>query len=314
MPLGTLIAVVASLVLLESSVRLYRWRLAPLRLRVWHAMFLLNDEAVSAVAEIHQRAERAGARSFDELFDLYAEASGRSRADIDALFGFGMARRRLLNSRLTLRNRLRWHVGLVPVPQQRLRTATITDAGTRATASGGPGTSREPSLTVKQVVVTGGSAAYGYGATSDEATIAGRLQDYLNRRDSRTGHRWEVVNRAFPGATSFQELIVVLQDVDMARPPAYVVSISGWNDVDQQFGHGEANSSALAQGYTASLESRTWWSEPIRALARRLLVLSVLKRMVVAYREWPGDPARRRQAGGGAGREGTERPDIYPLW
>lgn len=315
-PLGLLIVFVGSLVLLESSLRLYRWRLAPLRLRVLYATFLLNDEAFSAVAEIHQRAERAAASSFDELFELYAAASGRPSVDIEALFGFRMSWRRLISSRLILRNHLRWHVGLVPIPRQRLRTATITDAGTRSTGAAGSITGRHASSTVKHVVITGGSAAYGYGATSDEATIAGRLQEQLNQRDPRTGHRWEVVNRAFPGATSFQELIVVLQDCDMTTPPAYVVSISGWNDVDQQFGHAEANISALAQGYTASLDRRTLWKEPARAMARRLVLLSVLRRLVIAYRAWPGPHTAhgRRADGSGAVGNQIDRPDIYPLW
>lgn len=304
------------LILLESSLRLYRWSLAPLRLRALYATFLLNDEARVAVTEIRQRVERASARSFDALFELYASASGRSLADIRTLFGFSMRWRQIVNSRLVLRNHLRWHVGLVPIPGQRLRTTTITEAGTRSTGVAGAATGAPAHSTVKRVVITGGSAAYGYGATSDGATIAARLQEHLNRVDPRTEHRWEVVNRAFPGATSFQELLVVLQDVDMTAPPAYIVSISGWNDVDQQFSHGLANASALAQGYTASLERRTPWTGLVRATAGRLELVSVLRRLLVAYREWPGPQAvqGRRVTGHGATRTEIDRPDIYPLW
>jgi hypothetical protein len=245
---------------LESSLRMYRWRFAPPRLRILYALFLLNDEAVQAIAEIHQRVERAAARSFDELFELYAVASGKSKDDVEAVFGFRMPWRQLIRSRLVLRNRLQWHVGLVPIPDQPLRTTTITGAGTRSTGRIDSTAGRPTPAVVKHVVLSGGSVPYGYGATCDDTTIAGRLQEHLNRSESRRGRRWEVINRAFPAATSFQELIVALQTTDLAKPPDYVVSISGCNDVGQQFSYGETNVSALAQGYTNSLERRGLWT------------------------------------------------------
>lgn len=312
--LAILIGGIVLLVLLESGLRLHRWRRAPMRLRILYASFLLNEEAIQGITEIHQRVERAGARSFDELFGLYAAASGRSRDDIEALFGFRMPRRRLNDSRFVLRNHLRWHIGLVPIPGQHLRTATITKQGTRSSGASYSGVTDGGS--VKRVMVTGGSVAYGYGATSDEATIAGRLQDVLNRHDARNGWRWEVVNRGFPGATSFQELIVALQDEDATPAPDYFVSISGWNDVDQQFGYAEPNVSPLAQGYTSSLERQTLLLQFVRAGARRLLLPAALKRWVDAYRQWPGPQAiaGHGQRHAGVVRRDNDRPDMYPLW
>nr|MBI3612106.1 hypothetical protein [Nitrospirota bacterium] len=305
----------AGLLLLESGMRLHRLRLAPLRLRWLYASFLLNDEAVQAVMEIHQRVERAGVRSFDELFGLYASASGQSKDAIESLFGFRLPWRALLNARLVLRNHLQWHVGLVPLPNQRLRTASITASGARSTGS--PAGRFPASLPAKRVILTGGSVAYGYGATSDAATIAGRMEYYLNEKDRRGTHRWEVVNCGFPAATSFQELIGLLQT---AGPPAagqYLVSFSGCNDVDQQFGHAQPNVSALAQGYSNALQRRGPWGQAMRALGRRLVLLAVLRRFLEGYRQWPGagnTNEKRQAAGGRSFHADVDQPDIYPLW
>ena len=308
---GWLLGMAAIVLVLETGVRLYRWRFAPLRLRMLYAAFLLSGEAVQAIAQIHQRVERAAVRSFHELFQLYAAASGKSVADIDERVGFSMRWRQLNTAALTLKNQLRWHVGLVPVPGQRLRTASITTVGTRSNGLDDAMVAG-PSATIncKRVLVVGGSVAYGQGATSDETAIGARLREHLNRGN--VGSRWEVVNRGLPGgATSFQELIVALQCDD--ETPDYLVSISGWNDVDQQFGSGEPNVSVLAEGYTTSLERRTSWKEPARIMARRVVLLAALRRAVTAYREWPGPHAVHGYQGTTARRE-SDQPDIYPLW
>ena len=279
-----------------------------------YAIFLLNSEATQAVTEVHQRVERLGGRSFTELFRLYAKASGRSVDEIERLFGFRMSWGRMRRISLVLRNYLRWHIGLVPKPGQHLRTVSITDDGFRASGM----TPEQSSSRVKRVVLTGGSVAYGYGATSDETTVAGKMQEYLNARDPRGECSWEVVNQAFPAATSFQELIGALQCVDAAAAPAYIVSLSGCNDVDQQFGGAEANVSALAQGYTRSLEQRGRVAAVIRAGLRPMVLVEALSRFVTAYRQWPGPqtpgagpssspPSARRP-------DDIEQPDIYPLW
>lgn len=305
----------AGLLLLESGMRLHRLRLAPLRLRWLYASFLLNDEAVQAVMEIHQRVERAGVRSFDELFGLYVSASGQSKDAIESLFGFRLPWRALLNARLVLRNHLQWHIGLVPLPNQRLRTVSITASGTRSTGS--PAGRFPASLPAKRVILTGGSVAYGYGATSDAATIAGRMEYHLNEKDRRGTHRWEVVNCGFPAATSFQELIGILQT---AGPPAagqYLVSFSGCNDVDQQFGYAQPNVSALAQGYSNVLQRRGPWGQAMRAMGRHLVLLAVLRRFLEGYRRWPGvgnTNAKRQAAGGRSFHADVDQPDIYPLW
>jgi len=251
---GLLVGALFLVLMLESWVRFRRLRLAPLRLRLWYACFLLSREAVEAITEIHQRVERAGGRSFDELFELYASASGRSRDEIEALFGFQMSWWKLTTSRLVLQNILQWHIGLVPRPDQRLRTVSIASDGTRATDSGlacktvGNG--------LKRVVLTGGSVAYGYGATGDAHTIASRLEYYLNSAEPSGARRWQVVNCAFPAGNSFQELISILQKVDFSnQPPAYVVSLTGCNDVDQHFSSAMPNVSAMLQRFVTSMHT-----------------------------------------------------------
>lgn len=315
---GLFISTLFLVLILESWLRFRRLGLAPLRLRLWYACFLLSREAVEAVTEIHQRVERTGGRSFDDVFELYASASGKSKAEIEALFGFQMSWWKLATSRLVLQNILQWHMGLVPGPDQRLRTVSIAGDGTRTTDSGlacetlGNG--------IKRVVLTGGSVAYGYGATSDANTIASRLEYYLNSADPSGVRRWQVVNFAFPAANSFQELISILQKVDFAnQPPAYVVSLTGCNDVDQQFFSAKPNVSALSQGYTNALQS-VW---PVglvlrRSLRRHLLCLGALKRFVTAYEQWSRDHSQGgRQAGAEEEKpfdEEIDNPNIYPLW
>jgi len=313
--LGFILGAAACLILLESCVRLHRWRQVPLRLRLLYALFLLNSEAVQAITEIHQRVARAGARSFGELFELYALASGKSKDEIEALFGFRIPWRKLIKSKLVLRHYLQWHIGLVPLPDQRLRTATITSNGTRSTGSR---PRQYPSTaTVKHVAITGGSVPYGYGATSDAATIAGRLEYYLHELDHRDTHRWEVVNYAFPAATSFQELIIVLQKVNPEVPPDYLISLSGCNDVDQQFGHSMLHVSALTQSYTNALQQEGLLAQPLRVLGRRMVLLTVLRRFVRGYQQWPG-PSKGKNEGLEAVAKPIhneiDQPDIYPLW
>jgi lysophospholipase L1-like esterase len=304
-----LIGIALSLVACESGLRMYRWRHAPLRLRLLYAAFLLSDEAVEGIAQINQRVERAGLRSFEQLFALYATASGKTPAEIEALFGFAMPWHRLNRSKLVLRNRLQWHIGLTPVPGQRLRTATIGDAGRRSTGLA-KGARVDGERGVRRVLVTGGSVAYGYGATNDRTTIPGQLEDYLNQRDP-AGRTWEVINGAFPGGNSFQELIVALQHDDATTPVDYIVSISGCNDVDQQFGFAQASVSALAHGYRTGLERTSLWRQVASSAVRRILLLAAMQRWLLAYRQWPGLQEIHRR---GSATQEIEGPDIYPLW
>jgi len=311
--LMALVVLAALTIAAESVLRLHRFRLAPFRLRALYASYLLSRGAVQALQELHQRAVRAGVRTFDGVYEVYARTSGRSRADMEHLFGLSLPLRALNRAELILRNRLQWHVGLVPLPGQRLRTVSTDELGRRRVP---PGASKTGGKPVRTVYVTGGSVTFGFGATSDEATIAGRLEHYLNELDRSGRRRWRVINLGIPGGTSFQELIALLQSADIADPPSHVVSVSGWNDVDHQFHGGQANLSVLAQNTTEELERTGLAAQTARRLARRSVLLTVLKRFVDAYECWPGLDGGRRAAGHATDRQralqGTS--DIYPLW
>ena len=57
----------------------------------------------------------------------------------------------------------------------------------------------------KVVLFTGGSAAWGVGATATDRTVAGRMQYYLNTLQS--GQRYTVINLAMGSWIAFQQFI-----------------------------------------------------------------------------------------------------------
>lgn len=285
--------VILGLCVLESCLRFRRFPFASLKLRLWYGAFLLNAEATKALSELHQRVEISGLKSFEELFKLYAAASGKSPEDIRKLFGLDMSWWQLVNSPLALKYCLQWHIGLVPVPNQQLRTMIITEEGTRSTGLEG----QRPTTAVKRVMLMGDSLAFGYGATSDSATIAGRLEHYLNSQDRREMHRWVVTNHAFPAATSFQELLLVLQRQTPDTFPDYCIALTGCNDIDQQFGSKSFNVSGLTQGYTRSLQESGLTAKAFRFARKHSFLLASLIRFAEAYAYWPGLPEGMTESG-----------------
>lgn len=88
----------------------------------------------------------------------------------------------------------------------------------------------KPDRTVR-IFITGGSTAWGSGASSQKNTISYLLEQILNERVSHlTGYRYEIINTAFPGWSSTQEKLLIQQRlVDMY--PDVVLMFSGSNDV-----------------------------------------------------------------------------------
>jgi lysophospholipase L1-like esterase len=88
----------------------------------------------------------------------------------------------------------------------------------------------KPERTVR-VFITGGSTAWGVGASSQKNTISYVLEQNLNQRVSPvTGYRYEVINTAFPAwATTQERLLIEQRLVDMH--PDLVIMFSGNNDV-----------------------------------------------------------------------------------
>jgi hypothetical protein len=79
----------------------------------------------------------------------------------------------------------------------------------------------------KVVLFTGGSAAWGVGATATDRTVAGRMEYYLNSLQS--GERYTVINLAMGSWIAFQQFIG-LQQWGSQFDPDWVVSMDGFND------------------------------------------------------------------------------------
>jgi hypothetical protein len=79
----------------------------------------------------------------------------------------------------------------------------------------------------KVVLFTGGSAAWGVGATATDRTVAGRMEYYLNTLQS--SERYTVINLAMGSWIAFQQFIG-LQFWGAQFDPDWVVSMDGFND------------------------------------------------------------------------------------
>ena len=88
----------------------------------------------------------------------------------------------------------------------------------------------KPSRTVR-IFMTGGSTAWGSGASLQKMTISYLLEGMLNEEVSpASGYRYEVVNTAFPAWTTTQERLLIQQRlVDMY--PDVILMFSGTNDI-----------------------------------------------------------------------------------
>lgn len=96
----------------------------------------------------------------------------------------------------------------------------------------GPETTLDKPLGRFRVVVMGGSAAWGFGSTSDENTVAGRLQTIL--REQLPELNIEVINAGQIGYGSTQELIYFHRQV-RALNPDIVLLFDGYNDILADF-------------------------------------------------------------------------------
>jgi lysophospholipase L1-like esterase len=88
----------------------------------------------------------------------------------------------------------------------------------------------KPERTIR-IFITGGSAAYGMGASSQAHTFSSVLEQILNDQAGKTtGYRYEVVNTGFPAwATTHEKILVQQRLVDLQ--PDIVLMFSGSNDV-----------------------------------------------------------------------------------
>lgn len=78
---------------------------------------------------------------------------------------------------------------------------------------------------LKHIVILGGSTAMGLGASSNEFTIAAKLQALLIAN----GYKYRVINGACAAYASWQELLRFIFDISREEIHS-VISISSWND------------------------------------------------------------------------------------
>jgi lysophospholipase L1-like esterase len=134
-----------------------------------------------------------------------------------------------------------------------------------------------------RILILGGSTAWGLGASSNENTVAGTLESQLN--NSSGGVAYRVMNGAYPGWQSRQELTALMEYYDEFDPDL-IIAITGWNDVyvltsgedpDLQM---RKESGMLAKAVTESLQ-------PMSTLhaARKFAGSLGIWRLVVHFRE-----------------------------
>ena len=80
---------------------------------------------------------------------------------------------------------------------------------------------------VKRIILLGGSAAEGHGASSNSTTIAAELEELLEANHMM---QFEVINAGVGGYASISELIYLIVDL-MRFEPDYVITFDGFNDM-----------------------------------------------------------------------------------
>jgi len=79
-----------------------------------------------------------------------------------------------------------------------------------------------------RILLLGGSAAWGWGASANRHTISGALQEMLNEDSSGVSYR--VMNGAYLAWTSLQERITLMEFYERFDPDL-VISFTGFNDI-----------------------------------------------------------------------------------
>jgi lysophospholipase L1-like esterase len=92
---------------------------------------------------------------------------------------------------------------------------------------------------VKNVILIGGSAAFGYGSVDDDQTISGFLSSFLKKEE------YQVFNLAQGGYTSYMELFI-MSTLGIYFEPDIIIVLDGYADVNQLTN--DSNQSALSMG------------------------------------------------------------------
>lgn len=81
-----------------------------------------------------------------------------------------------------------------------------------------------------RIAILGGSAAWGFGASSNDTTIAGHLERFLNESNLLGTSRVQVFNLAQVNQTQTQDIVTALFLFPRIRPHI-VVAVNGWNEL-----------------------------------------------------------------------------------
>ena len=113
--------------------------------------------------------------------------------------------------------------GMELIPNQKSQSVTINSLGFR-----GDEFSIEKDNSTYRIFMLGGSTMFGHGATSDETTIPGYLQESLQNEYEE--YNIEVINSGIQGANSFDELNLIKTRL-LDYSPNLLIIYDGWNDL-----------------------------------------------------------------------------------
>jgi hypothetical protein len=134
------------------------------------------------------------------------------------------------------------------------------------------------------VLLTGGSVAWGVGSTATGTAIAGRMQHYLNSRQSTV--KYTVINLAMGAWIAYQELIG-LELWGTRFHPDWVVVMDGYNDAAAGCGYSQGVANPM---YYALIKSyiEAYLMTTVRPVFYRGWLENELIRLSAAYRRVSG--------------------------
>jgi hypothetical protein len=161
------------------------------------------------------------------LYPLNREARSKREAGRDHRLGLSYLgaegdSRAVVQDLYLLEKRYLPFLGWIAAPNARLATIETNAQGFRDKIIG-PRMDEE-----YRILITGGSFAWGLGASCNATTIAGQLESLLNKCEP--AKRYRVMNGAFMNWTSRHEYVVVTEFFDIFDPDL-VISLSGYNDL-----------------------------------------------------------------------------------
>lgn len=147
-------------------------------------------------------------------------------------------------------------------PNQSFGTITVNALGFR----GREIAKIKPDATVR-VIMLGGSALWGTGASSDNSTITYELEKLLN--NSAEGKKYEVINAGDGGYVTMQELIT-LCDRAIDLNPDIVITFDGFNDIYSGFTNGIAGYPQNFSHFKQKLEANNIFYHLLTAVTQPL--------------------------------------------